>query len=209
MRRSFLTLARAIVVLNILITIFLIIATTTYPSTMLSREMRGSPPVKIDASTTPIINTTVPPAPPPIPAITQTNETLDKHAESTLVEDTLTSHYGVEAYLLQILALILGLILGVTSIALFSELKASRGRGYLEGAFQKFNAARTWYIVGLISTSILLMYTMFIHVLNYRLYGLTIYLLLVFEFFILVFFTWRIMYIRKLQNELLKIMMLK
>jgi len=206
MRRSFLTLARVIVVLNILLTIFLIIATTTYPSTMLSREMRESPPVKIVASTTPLINTT---APPHIPAITQTNETLDKHAEPTSVGDTLTAYYGAEPYLPQILALMLGLILGVTSIALFSEFKASRGRGYLERTFQKFKVARTWYIVGLISTSILLMYTVFIHVLNYRLYGLTIYLLLVFEFFILMFFTWRIMYIRKLQNELLKIIMLK
>jgi|YelNatPaOPRAMG01_1025707.scaffolds.fasta_scaffold13936_8 hypothetical protein len=206
MRRSFLTLARVIVVLNILLTIFLIIATTTYPSITLSREMRGSPPVKIAASTTPLINTT---APPHIPATAQTNETLDKHAESILVGDTLTSYYEAEAYLLQTLALMLGLILGVTSIALFSEFKASRGRGYLEGAFQKFKVARTWYIVGLISASIILMYTMFIHVLNYRLYGSAIYLLLVFEFSILIFFTWRIMYIRKLQNELLRIMMFK
>ena len=205
MRRSFLTLARVIVALNILLTIFLIIATTTYPSTMLSREMRGLPPVKIVAST-PLINATVPPH---IPATTQTNETLDKHAESTSVGDTLTAYYGAEPYLPQILALILGLILGVTSIALFSEFKASRGRGYLERTFQKFKVARTWYIVGLISTSILLMYTVFIHVLNYSLYGLTIYLLLVFELSILIFFTWRIIYIRKLQNELLKIMMLK
>jgi hypothetical protein len=203
MHRSFLDLARVIVVLNILL-MMLIIASTTYPSTTLIREVKG--PVKMVASTTPLINITVPT---PIPAITQTNETLDKHTESTSVGGMLTSYYEAETYLPQILALMLSLILGVTSIALFSEFKASRSRGYLEGAFQKFRAARTWYIAGLISASTILTYTVFIHILNYGLYGSAIYLLLAFEFSILIFFTWRIMYIRKLQNELLRIIMLK
>lgn len=198
MHKPFLTIARVIIALNIVLAVYLIIATTTYPSTMLSRETIPPPPIKAP-TTTLTINITVT----LIPAITQINETLDRHVESTLTsrEDTLISSYVMGVYSPQIMVLILGLTIGVTSVALIFEFKASRSRGNLEGAFQMFKAAEIWYIAGLISTSILLAYLIL-----YRLsYGLIAYLILIFESSILVFFAWRILHIYRLQNKLLRL----
>ena len=193
MHKPFLNIARVIIVLNIVLAVYLIMATTTYLSTMLSMEPTPQPPMK--ALTIPI-NTTVIPA--------QIDEALDRNVESTAtgVVDRLMASYGVGFYLLQTLALTLGLLLGVISIALIFEFKASRSRKHLERVFQVFKAARIWYISGLISASILLTCTILIYRLGY---GLITYLMLVFESSALVFFTWRLLHIHRFQNELLRL----
>ncbi|MEM2511429.1 MAG: hypothetical protein QXY40_11395 [Candidatus Methanomethylicia archaeon] len=198
MRKPFLTIARVIIALNIVLALYLIIATITYPSTMLSKENIPQPPIKAPVTTL-TINTTVIPT----PAIAQVNKTLDRHVESTSTSmtDMLITSYGVDVYLPQIIVLILGLLLGVTSIALVFEFKASRSRRHLEGAFQMFKAAKIWYITGLISASTLLTYSI-LHRLNY---GLIAYLMLIFESSVLVFFVWRILHIYRLRNKLLKL----
>lgn len=211
MRKPFLTVAKVIVALNIVFIACLIIATTTYPSTTLGGgEALIAPPVKT-ATTTPPPTPIAPNAtiPPPVIAVEATNKTSCKHelqsspTTTTVRADTLSRYYGVNPYSPQILVLILVLLLGVSSIALVSEFKTPRGRGYLENAFQTFKIAKTWYTVGLISVSILLAYTTI--ALTYLGYSLTIYLLLVFEAIALVFFTWRILHIYRLQDRLLKL----